>query len=333
MDLNNMEMKDKLKVFITIDTEVWEFYENINDNINSGLWGITNTGEYGLKFQLEKFREYNLKATFFLEPFFSYHSGTEPLLEAITQIRSFNQELGLHVHTEWLQGINELDFKVNEIYNNIGEFELKEQEAILKDGLKLLQMCGGGEIDCFRAGNYGADNNTLKALHNIGIRYDTSYNHSYLGSPCNIEKSTKTSPYTAEKTTEYPITQFFDYPNHYRHLQLSACSFSEIKDVLLSNWANEQYCCVLVMHSFEWIKRVKDKNIHVLDPICLKRFEDVCQFLAENTDKFKTSSYAEEKHIDLSKHNKPFTAKAKYLSTLKRLYEQLKRRNIRSEIK
>ena len=323
-----MTNKRKLKVFITIDTEVWEFYSDIQKNVHSGLWGLIDNKEYGLKYQLKQFKEYGLKATFFLEPLFSYHSGKQPLFEAISCINDFHQEIGLHIHTEWLNDVETLGYQLTNIHPNIGDFNFQEQVSILNDGLKLLQEGGAKDVCSFRAGNYGADSNTLKALNHIGIKYDTSYNHSYLGAPCNIQKNNNTSPYFHENTIEFPITHFLDYPNHYRHLQLTACSFLEIRDALLSSWKNDQYCCVLVMHSFEWIKRVHKDNTHVLDPTCLKRFHNVCQFLANNADKFETNAFSELDSTEALKSRKPFTPRAKISSTLVRLYEQIKRRRM-----
>ena len=82
----NFSLKQKLKVFLTIDTEVWEFYDSISENINSGFWGLVDEGEFGLNFQLESFQKYDLRATFFLEPFFSFHSKDKTLKNAVNKI-------------------------------------------------------------------------------------------------------------------------------------------------------------------------------------------------------------------------------------------------------
>jgi hypothetical protein len=320
--------KNKLNVFITVDTEVWEFYNDIEKNVSSSLWGITEQGEYGLNFQLEKLEQYNLQATFFLEPFFSYHSGTKPLETAINQISAFNQEIGLHIHTEWINGAKNFPYQLEHIHRNIGDFDLATQEKLISHAKHLITGVKNVNICCFRAGNYGADNQTLKALHSLDIAYDTSYNVPYLKAPCNIQVNTLlTSPSVINNTTEIPVSHFYDYPNHRRHLQLSACSFSELKDVLLSNWTAQQFSCVIVLHSFEWIKRDKKNNKHYLDKICLKRFENLCQFLADNTDKFQTSHFENIKANEAMTTQPQHVAKSKIHSTVLRYIEQLLRRS------
>lgn len=315
----------KLKVFITVDTEVWEFYDDIESNVSSGLWGITNEGEFGLKYQLDLLSNYNLKATFFVDPFFSYHSGIEPLEAAIRCINSHNQEVGLHVHTEWLDGLENSPFKLDKIHRNIGDFDLDSQKLLIGKALGIIENIENTKVCSFRAGNYGANNETLAVLNSLGVTFDTTYNASYLGQPCNInDDNIISSPRLINGTVEVPVTQFTDYPSHKRHLQLSACSFYEIKDVLEANWQANQYSCVVVMHSFEWIKR-KNK-VHSVDHICKKRFLKLCEFLSKNQDKFETVAFSD---VDIEESictQREFVAKSKASSTFVRLYEQLLRK-------
>ena len=320
--------RHKLKIFLTIDTEVWEFYDDIEKNIGSGLWGLTSDGEYGLNFQLETFTKFDLKATFFIEPFFTYHSGETPLKSAIENINAARQEIGVHIHTEWLQDAALASFDLTRIYRNIGDFEYMEQVVLIKHAKDLISRHTGNYICSFRAGNYGADDRTLKALSDLDITFDTSYNKPYLTNPCNINSEhTLSSPELIRDTVEVPVTHFNDYASHIRHLQLSACSFEEIKDVLVSNWKAKQYGCVLVMHSFEWIKRNRKNNSHSLDKICLKRFLKLCQYLADNNDKFETYHFKDiniEQATSIS--NPGYIAKSKPISTIKRFAEQYLRR-------
>ena len=45
-----------------------------------------------------------------------------------------------------------------------------------------LRECGAGEVKAFRAGNYGANWETLRVLGENGIHYDSSHNIDFLGS-------------------------------------------------------------------------------------------------------------------------------------------------------
>jgi len=296
---------NKLKILITIDTEVWSFYgDDIDKNISSAMYGITEEGEYGLNHQLEMFNEFNLNATFFLEPFFTLSSGESPLVEIVESINSFGQEIGLHVHTEWFCRSNVNNAPVNFNGDNIKDYSLVEQSQIIKSGLNLLIKSGAKDICSFRAGNYGANNDTLKALHMNNISFDTSYNRPYLETVCDIKANNFfTQPISLEGIIEFPITHFQDYPNHLRHLQVTACSMDELKFVINQLWTEQQEYCVVVLHSFEWITRKVDskgRKQHKLDKTCLSRFRGFCEYLHTNNDRFETVKFADLKNESFS---------------------------------
>jgi len=211
-------------------------------------------------------------------------------------------------------------FKFDIIHENIGDFDLDSQQLLIGKALEIIENIDNIKICSFRAENYGANNDTLTALNRLGITFDTTYNASYIGHQCNIKtEGVISSPILINDTIEIPITQYLDYPYHKRHLQLTACSFDEIKDVLEANWQTNQYSCVIVMHSFEWIKR-KNK-VHSVDYICKKRFLKLCEFLSKNQDKFEVVAFSDVNIEEAIHAIKEFTAKSKVSSTFVRLYE------------
>lgn len=317
----------KLNVFLTIDTELWLLYNNFEKDLSSAIYGKTNEGEFGLKFQLETFKQYNLKAYFFVDPLFSLRYGKKYLKDIVELIDSYDQYIGLHIHTEWLKP-EDTDVILNaRPLNNINEYTLSEQKQIINKGLSLLAEAGAKSVDAFRAGNYGASFETLTALKDNGILFDTSYNHPYLNNPCNMQTPRPLSDITnIEEVFEFPVTYFNDYSDHLRHLQLTACSINELKFVINECWKQERSTCTIVLHSFEWIKRIKNSNgqSHKLDQICLARFVEMCRFLSENSNKYTTTTYQEA-----TSNKKPNTGKlikSNILRTAGRFYQQLKRR-------
>jgi hypothetical protein len=125
---------------------------------------------------------------------------------------------------------------------------------------------------------------------------------------------------------EFPITFCRDFRNRNRPLQLTACSSGEIEHALLQAWERGWYCVVIVSHSFELIRRRKNANGKAkVDRIAVRRFERLCRFLSEHTDKFRTCTFSEPLEIDIAvADSKPLRARAVDTST--RLWEQLTRR-------
>lgn len=286
----------KTKVFLTFDTEVWKFYtEGFEPNYNSSMYGIVGKNQYGLGDQLALLNDFNLCGNFFVDSLFSMQGGPDSLQRVVDDIVQANQDVQLHIHTEWLERTKKNPLESGREAINISEFTLDEQIYLIGEAKKLLERAGAPNVCAFRAGNYGADNKTLEALGANGIKFDSSYNYPYLGDTCGIQsENVLYQPAALNGIIEYPVTFFEDRPNSQRHLQLMACSFSEFKTVLDHAHKNQWDSVVVVLHSFEWVQRSYGKVYsHYPDRIVRNRFIQLCKYLANNPDRFQTCKFSE----------------------------------------
>ncbi|MBX6311521.1 MAG: hypothetical protein IRY99_01145 [Isosphaeraceae bacterium] len=288
-----------LNVFITVDTEAWPFSpgwreSGLAQDIDRDIYGITPGGEFGIAFQMDVLDAYGLKAVFLVEPLFACVVGLEPLRQIVALIQGRGHEVQLHLHTEWLAWMDP-SILPGRTGQNIGDFFEDEQAQLIAQGLQNLQACGAHNLVAFRAGNYGANFDTLRALARNGLLYDTSHNTNYLGSACDMRTpDLLLQPRRMHGVIEFPISIFRDRPGHYRHSQLCACSGAELEDALLGAWRRGWYAFVLVSHSFELIKRRRGSGRPpAADGIVIRRFERLCRFLASHRDKFRTAVFAE----------------------------------------
>ena len=101
-----------LNVFITVDTEVWPNSPGwphtplpagarCERELAAYFYGGDKRTGFGLPYQLRVFRQWGLKATYFVDPLFSFALGTEPLRDVLQMIGNHEQEVGLHMHPEW----------------------------------------------------------------------------------------------------------------------------------------------------------------------------------------------------------------------------------------
>lgn len=298
-----MNQKAKtVEVFLTIDTEVWNFYNNFADNFSSAIHGEVNGIRYGLQLQLDTFKQYNLNANFFVDPMFALAGGQDSLAEVVCLINQYQQDVQLHIHTEWLE-ITGTDLLGNSKTGyNIASFSADEQIKLLGYAKTLLSSAGAADICAFRAGNYGANADTLTALAANDIFIDTSYNRMYLDGHCGLKQNKDLlEPEQLGQVTEYPITFYYEPNGKVRHLQIAAASFDEMKEVLDYAYQQAWPSVVIVLHSFEWIKRINGKTrTHKLDKIVLQRFEQLCYYLALHSDKFTTQLFSEQDHAAIS---------------------------------
>lgn len=198
-------------------------------------------------------------------------------------------------------------------------FSEQYQTAVIADGIAALQRCGVSNVCAFRAGNFGADLATLRALAANKILFDTSYNVCY--PVCRIAVSKPMlSPQKIEGVWEIPIS-YFDTFRGLRHVQVSAASNAEMEAALMYAYKSQWKTFVIVSHSFELIHR--DKKTARYNGIQIRRFERLCRFLNKHNDKFRTRTFSElARETDLSEgtsNGKPY--KMNPLLTIGRITE------------
>lgn len=306
-----------LEVMITIDTEVWPNSPGwphvplaptarCERELEAYLFGGDEAG-FGLHYQLRVFGEAGLKATFFVEPLFSFALGAESLRKIVQLIAAQRQEVGLHLHPEWLT-----DPRCRHLPAFRGpllrQYSEQEQTALLLAGAARLRAAGSPPVRAFRAGSWGADSITFGALARAGIEFDSSLNASFPASfPDLPERTDLLQPAMRRGIWEFPVTNFVDRPpSGRRPLHLCACSFGEFSSVLdraeYAGWSH----VVIVLHSFEFMRVNRISSSHIAPRRLLAaRFERLCAFLAENRARFRTRHYSE---IDIGNLQAPHIA-------------------------
>ena len=323
-----------LNVFLTIDTEIWPYSQgwpakalpsdksNFNEEIASYIYGTTSKGDFGLPYQIQQFKEHGLRANYFVEALFSNRVGNSTLTDIVDLIQNYNHDVQLHLHTEWLSEIKDQNTPI-QFKEFMHQFTLNEQKSLIKRGIQNLNAAGVKNIKAFRAGSYGANLDTLRALLQNGILFDTSYNPCYLESDCAIQTNQLLlQPEEIEGIWEFPISFFRDYPGHRRHAQLCACSFNELKTALLDAWKAGWFSFVVVLHSFELIKKRGASRLPLPDKINIERFQLLCEFLSANQDKFHTALFSEIDTKKIPKRRFTRTLRSKFMHTTLRFAEQ-----------
>jgi hypothetical protein len=290
-----------LNVFLTVDTEIssplspdWR-QNKLAEEIDRDIMGHTTDGDFGIGYQLEHLSRAGLKANWFVESLFVSALGDDaPLRKIVNQIKDAGQDVQLHLHSEWLERFH--DSPVNgKTGQNIRAFSEDEQKILIALASRNLKDAGAERVCAYRAGNFGADFLTLRALAANGIRFDTSYNICYLSSCCGLHTPQPLlQPQALEGLYEYPVSFFSDWPGHWRPAQLCACSSREMEGVLLQAWGRGWQSFVIVWHSFELIKRGKGPAISAKpDWTSIERFNRLCAFLKMHADKFDTRLFSE----------------------------------------
>jgi hypothetical protein len=233
----------KLKVLITIDTEGINIVSRDKLLYEKSLPLIKNI-----------FKTNNIKkATFFVSVFEKYQYG-DKLLNYIYDFTK-NYEVGLHTHPIWIDK-NRL---------NMHQYSYEEQYKMIKDGKNILENLYNQEILVHRAGAYGLNYNTIKALHDNNIPMDSSM--FYVHDNCKIRYS-KNQIVKTKEIMEVPVTifqrQMYDLNNNMidnriKKTDINQMFLDEFKEYIEFAIENKLNTLNLFMHSYSFVN-YNDKN-------------------------------------------------------------------------
>jgi len=324
-----------LNVLITIDTEVWPRDPDWRETLlakefERDFIGRTPAGDFGVPYQIEVFNRHGLKAVFHVESLFASAIGLDPLSKEVAAILAGRQEVQLHLHPEWLAWIKDRDLPASR-GPYLHQYSVTEQTAMLRAALSNLAAAGAGKCTAFRAGNFGANLDSLEALSNVGIRFDTSHNTAYLGRGCELNTGrSELQPRTINGVLELPIGFVRDGLGQIRHCQLGACSLEEICGAMCQAWERGWQYFVVVSHSFELVRRRDTARGSIgetrPDETVLRRFHGLCEFLAQHSGRFRTIGFndIDADHVSDTGSETPLTSS--FIHTLKRSFQQARRR-------
>lgn len=280
-------------ILYTVDTELSPGFHrrgmSAADNLKRNVFGEVADGAWGIGYQMQQLNAHRLKGVFFVEALCAHVHGDDTLKHIVHPILEAGHEVQLHLHPEWLKWVDAgPGSHANSPY--LTDFTLADQRSLLERGIDALVRAGAPRPTAFRAGNYGANNDTLRALASLGLTFDSSYNHTLLHAECKIRhREPLNAPVLLDGVVEVPITFFEDYPGHTRSVQLCALSAAEMRWALTESVERKRPTTVIVSHSFELLNagRTRANRIHV------QRFERLCATLCDLRAETTARSFAE----------------------------------------
>lgn len=274
-------------LYLTIDTEYSPgLFRKLGkdsraDNFASSIAGQTPNGAAGIFYQMEVLERYGLKAVFFVDPMPAMIWGIEAVADVVGPIVARGHDVQLHLHSEWLEFGGAANPLAGRIGRDIKDFALDDQYKLLDYARTTLIAAGAPSPSAFRAGNYGANDNTLRALAGLGIRYDSSHCPGIVPSDCAISLGVDDlDPVEHCGAIEVPIGCIERQGGRLRHFQVTALSEIEIIAALLHAARQGQPSMTLVSHSFELLSRDRQR----INRIVRRRFERLCAALGTMTD-------------------------------------------------
>ncbi len=289
------------RVYLTVDVECAE------ERMRGGqlqpplgydlrVWGrfANQRRELGLAMMLAELRRCGLVATFFVEPFGSSYFGAQGLADVCHALRAAGQDVQLHAHP--IQQRADWSSKGEQPpADQMAAYDVEAQSKLLADGLEILQKAGARpqELVAFRAGHFAANNDTWRAMASTGLSVSSNLNLSYLSRGCAIDWPTPANALfsASDDVWELPVSNFVEAGGGYRHLQVTAISFAEMRHYLETAARLQIPEVTVVTHCFEFFF-VDDPGAKLghANWINQHRWRQLCSYLRDNRDELQVES-------------------------------------------
>ena len=268
------------RAIISFDTELsaglYQRGADARANFESSILGRCRDGDFGIYFQMDMLERHGLTGVFFVDPMPALVYGPEVIDAIVRPIVARGHEVQVHIHTEWLSFA-----RFNPVGRltgrNIGDFPLAAQRKLIALARDILVGAGAPKPTAFRAGNFGANDDTLRALAALGFRHDSSFNGAYQGHGCAISLDPGNLGMREHHgICEVPVSGLMDGASRFRPAQLCAMSEEEMRDALDHSAASGAMQFSAFSHSFELLSRDRQ----VPNRLAIARMEALCRAVA-----------------------------------------------------
>lgn len=293
-----------MRVYLTIDTECRE-ERLINGKLlpaagyDMRVWGnfANQTRELGISLIMDEFEACGLRGSFYVDPFGGEYFGLDELKRICETILERGHDVQLHAHpvqqvADWVTR------KVDPPADDMAAYDLEQQTELLARGKQILVDCGVPEKDLvsFRAGNFGANNDTWRAMARCGLHISSNYNPCYQSKNSQLDWPELEIELfdTGYGVWELPISNFVEPGGGFRHLQLTAVSLGEMKDLLNKSHEMGVREFTIVTHSFEFMYLGSvAQRAGRLNRVNLSRLQGLSRFLASHPERFSVETIAD----------------------------------------
>lgn len=283
----------RTKVAITVDTEpsIAGAFTNpgrFKPLIHEPVWGEVAGRSEALGFMMHTLGSHKLRATFFIETVHLSYFPERFMGDYAKRLQQEGQDIQLHLHPVWSRFEDEKFARINDRCRDLDENRLVE---LIGRGAARIEAWCGRRPSCLRTGNFSVSTGVYRAMRQAKMPMASNICLA-VAPPLEKELHVAGGVHRIEGIVELPVTCFRDRGpigrGRYRPLQVSACSFEELRDLLNALHQAGASLAVLVTHPFEFLKWSGPEFSRLrVNRLVQRRFEQLCRFLADNSDRFE----------------------------------------------
>lgn len=289
-------------VTITVDTEfsiagAFDDFERHKPLAEEVVYCAVKGRSHGLGYILDVFQHYGVTATFFTEAVNVRYFGLNRMGDIARRIAAAGQDVQLHVHPCWaaFEEGRLLPYGLGARNDSCAGRKPDDLRRIIEIGLQAFAAWGMPRPVALRTGSFMTDRNVYKIMAGLDLPLASNIGMGVL-TPAEPALRLTGGRHFIDGVMEVPVLAFEDMPgvrpDHLRPLQVTACSWAEIRSVLLAARAAKAENVVILTHPFEYVKKRDFRYSRLTrNRVNQMRLARLCAFLKDNERDFRTITF------------------------------------------
>jgi len=299
----NVTLQKPTQICITIDTEFsiaghFDHPETYLPVAEPVVFGAVDGKEESLGFLLDTFDRYDVKATFFVECANYFYFGDEPMLTVVNRLKAAQQDIQLHVHPVWLSFNNDPEVGVFPRQDDCSGQDFDELKHVFGTCIEIFERWAGYEPLAIRTGNLRADENVYRVIGDLGIPMSSNIGLGVF-QPKERLLHHESGRHLIHGVMEIPVFSYqssnFAGRSCKRVLQITSCSWPEMKHLLWKARKSGIDNIVILTHPFEFIKKSDFQYTRLTrNRVNQERLQKLCAFIQQHPQDFVSADFSSQ---------------------------------------
>ncbi len=300
-----MSRKNPTQICISIDTEFsiaghFEHPLEYQPVAGPAVYGSVDDKEESLGFLLETFDRYNIVASFFVECANYCYFGDQPMQGVIDRLKAARQDIQLHVHPIWLNFNKDPELGTFPRHDDCSGQNFDELKRAFSACIAIFNRWVGHNPLALRTGSLRADENVYRVMFELGILMSSNI---ALGAfqPKEALLCHDSGRHLIHGVMEVPVFSYQDRnfagTTHKKSLQITSCSWPEMKHLLWKARNSGVENIVILTHPFEYIKKSDFRYTKLTrNRVNQQRLQNLCEFIYQHSQDFVAADFSSQYH-------------------------------------
>ena len=262
------------------------------------VYGVVNGKEESLGFLLETFDRYDITASFFVECANYFFFGDEPMQSVINRLQAADQDIQLHVHTIWLYFNKDPQWGTFPRHDDCAGQSFDELHRAFSACVAVFERWTGHKPLALRTGSLRADENVYEVMQALGIPMASNIAMGVF-QPESQLLNHYSGRHRIHGVMELPVFSYQDSRlpgrSHTKSLQITSCSWPELKHLLWKARKLGVENIVLLTHPFEYIKKSDFQYRKLIrNRVNQNRLQKLCAFIQSHPDDFVAADFTSQ---------------------------------------